>query len=124
MRFGLRMAKKIGGLDIGQTVVVKNRAVLAWKRSKAQMPVSAAADSSGRTGVTVAKSAKPRQDMRFDVPGIGPDTIESMIAAGAAALVIEAGRTLIVDREAVLERANGQGMTIVAMAGDEAVNHD
>lgn len=124
MRFGLRMAKKIGGLDIGQTVVVKNRAVLAVEAIEGTDACIRRGGQLGRTGVTVAKSAKPRQDMRFDVPGIGPDTIESMIAAGAAALVIEAGRTLIVDREAVLERANGQGMTIVAMAGDEAVNHD
>jgi len=73
--------------------------------------------------VTVAKSAKPKQDMRFDVPGIGPDTIESMAAAGAVALVFEAGRTLVVEKEVLLEKANQHGMTIVAMAGDEAGTH-
>ena len=124
MRFGLAMAKQIGGLDIGQTVVVKNRAVLAVEAIEGTDACIRRGGQLGRGGVTVAKSAKPKQDMRFDVPGIGPDTIESMIASGASALVIEAGRTLVVEREAVLERANGQGITIVAMAGDEAGNHD
>ena len=124
MRFGLAMAKKIGGLDIGQTVVVKNRAILAVEAIEGTDACIRRGGQLGQGGVTVAKSAKPRQDMRFDVPGIGPDTIESMIAAGAVALVVEAGQTLIVEREVVLERADGQGMTIVAMAGDEAVDHD
>ena len=124
MRFGLRMAKKIGDLDIGQTVVVKNRAVLAVEAIEGTDACIRRGGQLGRGGVTVAKSAKPKQDMRFDVPGVGPDTIESMAAAGAVALVIEAGRTLVVDREAVLEKADQNGMTIVAMAGDEAVNHD
>ena len=124
MKFGLRMAKKIGDLDIGQTVVVKNRAVLAVEAIEGTDACIRRGGQLGRGGVTVAKSAKPKQDMRFDVPGVGPDTIESMAAAGAVALVIEAGRTLLVDREVVLEKADQYGMTIVAMAGDEAVNHD
>ncbi|MBP2665034.1 MAG: lpxI [Firmicutes bacterium] len=124
MRFGLDMAKRIGGLDIGQTVVVKNRAIMAVEAIEGTDACIRRGGQLGRGGVTVAKSAKPRQDMRFDVPGIGPDTIESMVEAGAVALVIEAGRTLVVDREAVVERANQQGMTIVAMAGDEAGPHD
>ncbi|HWR30315.1 MAG TPA: UDP-2,3-diacylglucosamine diphosphatase LpxI, partial [Negativicutes bacterium] len=124
MRFGLDMAKKIGGLDIGQTVVVKNRAIMAVEAIEGTDACIRRGGQLGRGGVTVAKSAKPRQDMRFDVPGIGPDTIDSMAEAGAVALVIEAGRTLVVDREAVVERANQHGMTIVAMAGDEAGPHD
>ena len=74
----------------------------------------------GRGGVTVAKSAKPKQDMRFDVPGVGPDTLDSMVEAGASALVIEAGKTLVVDRDAMVKKADQHGITIVAMAGDEA----
>ena len=124
MRFGLRMAKAIGGLDIGQTVVVKNRAVLAVEAIEGTDACIRRGGMLGRGGVTVAKSAKPKQDMRFDVPGIGPDTIDSMLAAGAVAMVIEAGRTLIVDREAVLDKANQAGLAIVSMAGDEALNHD
>ena len=124
MRFGLAMAKQIGGLDIGQTVVVKNRAIMAVEAIEGTDACIRRGGQLGRGGVTVAKSAKPQQDMRFDVPGIGPDTIDSMIQAGAVALVIEAGRTLVVDRERMLEKADQHGITIVAMSGDEVNNHD
>ena len=124
MRFGLNMAKKIGGLDIGQTVVVKNRAIMAVEAIEGTDACIRRGGQLGRGGVTVAKSAKPQQDMRFDVPGIGPDTIDSMIQAGAVALVIEAGRTLVVDREKMLEKADQHGISIVAMSGDEVNNHD
>ena len=124
MRFGLNMAKKIGGLDIGQTVVVKNRAIMAVEAIEGTDACIRRGGQLGRGGVTVAKSAKPQQDMRFDVPGVGPDTIDSMIQAGAVALVIEAGRTLVVDREKMLEKADQQSITIVAMPGDEVTEHD
>ena len=124
MRFGLNMAKKIGGLDIGQTVVVKNRAIMAVEAIEGTDACIRRGGQLGRGGVTVAKSAKPQQDMRFDVPGVGPDTIDSMIQAGAVALVIEAGRTLVVDREKMLEKADRQAITIVAMPGDEVTVHD
>lgn len=124
MRFGLKMAKSIGGLDIGQTVVVKNRAVVAVEAIEGTDACIRRGGQLGRGGVTVAKSAKPKQDMRFDVPGVGPDTIDSMIAAGATALVIEAGRTLLVDRELTVDKANQHGISIVAMSGDEVDSHD
>lgn len=124
MRFGLKMAKSIGGLDIGQTVVVKNRAVIAVEAIEGTDACIRRGGQLGRGGVTVAKSAKPKQDLRFDVPGVGPDTIDSMIAAGATALVIEAGRTLLVDRELTVEKANQHGISIVAMSGDEVNSHD
>ena len=120
MRFGLDMAKKIGGLDIGQTVVVKNRAIMAVEAIEGTDACIRRGGQLGRGGVTVAKSAKPKQDMRFDVPGVGPDTLDSMVEAGASALVIEAGKTLVVDREAMVKKADQHGITIVAMAGDEA----
>ena len=123
MRFGLDMAKKIGGLDIGQTVVVKNRAIMAVEAIEGTDACIRRGGQLGRGGVTVAKSAKPKQDMRFDVPGVGPDTVDSMIEAGAVALVIEAGKTLVVDRETMVNKANQHGITIVAMAGDEAGSH-
>jgi hypothetical protein len=124
MKFGLDMAKKIGGLDIGQTVVVKNRAIMAVEAIEGTDACIRRGGQLGRGGVTVAKSAKPKQDMRFDVPGVGPDTIDSMVAAGAVALVFEANRTLVVDREVMVEKADQHGMTIVAMAGDEVGIHD
>ena len=123
MRFGLDMAKKIGGLDIGQTVVVKNRAIMAVEAIEGTDACIRRGGQLGRGGVTVAKSAKPKQDMRFDVPGVGPDTVDSMIEAGAVALVIEAEKTLVVDRETMVNKANQHGITIVAMAGDEAGSH-
>ena len=123
MRFGLNMAKKIGGLDIGQTVVVKNRAIMAVEAIEGTDACIRRGGQLGRGGVTVAKSAKPKQDMRFDVPGVGPDTVDSMIEAGAVALVIEAGKTLVVDRETMVNKANQHGITIVAMAGDEVNPH-
>ena len=123
MRFGLDMAKKIGGLDIGQTVVVKNRAIMAVEAIEGTDACIRRGGQLGRGGVTVANSAKPRQDMRFDVPGVGPETVNSMIEAGAVALVIEAAKTLVVDRETMVDKANQHGITIVAMAGDEAGSH-
>ena len=123
MRFGLGMAKKIGGLDIGQTVVVKNRAVMAVEAIEGTDACIRRGGQLGRGGVVVAKSAKPQQDMRFDVPGVGPDTLNSMIEAGAVALVIEAGKTLVVDREKMLAKADQYEITIVAMAGDEAESY-
>ena len=123
MRFGLDMAKKIGGLDIGQTVVVKNRAIMAVEAIEGTDACIRRGGQLGRGGVTVAKSAKPKQDMRFDVPGVGPDTVDSMVEAGAVALVIEAGKTLVVDRDRMVEKADQHGMTIVAMAGDEVNPH-
>jgi len=124
MRFGLAMAKRIGGLDIGQTVVVKNRAVMAVEAIEGTDVCIRRGGQLGRGGVTVAKSAKPQQDMRFDVPGVGPDTIDSMIQAGAVSLVIEAGRTLVVDRDKMLEKADQHGITVVAMSEDEVTEHD
>ena len=123
MRFGLDMAKKIGGLDIGQTVVVKNRAIMAVEAIEGTDACIRRGGQLGRGGVTVAKAAKPKQDMRFDVPGVGPDTVNSMIEAGAVALVIEAGKTLVVDRETMVAKADQHGITIVAMAGDEVNPH-
>jgi DUF1009 family protein len=124
MKFGLKMAKQIGGLDIGQTVVVKNRAIMAVEAIEGTDACIRRGGQLGRGGVTVAKSAKPQQDMRFDVPGVGPDTVDSMVDAGAVALVIEAGRTLVVDRDKMVAKADQNGICIVAMSGDEVDFHD
>lgn len=113
MDFGLSMARAIGGLDIGQTVVVKDRAVLAVEAIEGTDACILRGGQLGRGGVTVAKSAKPSQDMRFDVPAVGPDTLHSMIAAGATALVMEAGKTLLVNRNRVIELADANNITIV-----------
>lgn len=115
MKFGFTMAKHMGDLDIGQTVVVKNCAVMAVEAIEGTDACIRRGGELGRGGVTVVKTAKPGQDMRFDVPSIGLQTIRSMVEAGATALAMEAGKTLLVEKEAVLELANRHQMTIVVM---------
>ena len=115
MDFGFKMAKEIGRLDIGQTVVVKKCALMAAEAIEGTDACIRRGGELGRGGVTVAKVAKPSQDLRFDVPTVGLNTIQAMCDAGSTALVVEAGKTLIVDREKVIEMANERGITIVAM---------
>lgn len=113
MEFGFSMAKAIGGLDIGQTVVVKQCAVMAVEAIEGTDACIRRGGELGRGGVTVAKVAKPSQDMRFDVPAVGPNTLKAMCEAGAKALVMEAGKTLLVDKKTVLEIADAKGITIM-----------
>jgi len=114
MDYGYKMAKEIGGLDIGQTVVVKDRAVMAVEAIEGTDECIRRGARLARGGAVVAKVAKPNQDMRFDVPGVGPDTIRAMLEGEATALVIEAGKTLLAERDKVLSLANEHGITIVA----------
>ena len=115
MEFGFQMAKEIGRLDVGQTVVVKNLAVMALEAIEGTDACIRRGGQLARGGAVVAKVAKPQQDKRFDVPAVGRTTIESMIEAGAKALVIEAGQTLLVEKTQVLQLADANGITIVAM---------
>jgi len=115
MEYGLAMARQLGGLDIGQTVVVKNKAVMAVEAIEGTDACIKRGGELGCGGIVVAKAAKPQQDARFDVPSVGPDTLKTMIGAGAVALVIEAGKTLLVDKKQVVELANMNSITIVAM---------
>ncbi|WP_144351492.1 LpxI family protein [Sporomusa termitida] len=116
MEYGLFMARQIGGLDIGQTVVVKNRAVLAVEAIEGTDACIRRGGQLGRGGVIVAKAAKPNQDLRFDVPSVGPDTLQAMIETGAVALVIEAGKTLVVDKQQVVTLADNNGIAISALS--------
>ena len=113
IEFGFQVAKEIGRLDIGQTVVVKNKAVMAVEAIEGTDACILRGGTLGK-GVIVAKSAKPAQDNRFDMPSVGVRTIESMIAAGAAGIVMEAGRTLLVERERTLALADEHDMFVVA----------
>jgi DUF1009 family protein len=113
MEFGFEMAKAIGGLDIGQTVVVKNRAVMAVEAIEGTDACILRGGFLGKGGVIVAKTAKPSQDQRFDIPGFGTKTMESMIHAGATGIVIEAGNTLVVDREKTIAMADAHNITIL-----------
>ncbi len=113
MDFGYKMAKEIGRLDIGQTVVVKNMAVMAVEAIEGTDACILRGGKLGKDAV-VAKTAKPAQDDRFDVPGVGTKTVQSMIESGCKALVIEAGHTLLTEREKVVALADEHGITIVA----------
>lgn len=115
MAFGFKMAKEIGRLDIGQTAVVKNMAVMALEAIEGTDACIRRGGELARGGAVVVKVAKPEQDLRFDVPAVGLKTIESMAAVGAKALAMEAGKTLLVDRERVIALADENGITIVAM---------
>ena len=111
--FGYRMADAIAGLDIGQTIVVKDRAVVAVEAMEGTDAVIARAGSLAGPGATVIKVAKPNQDMRFDVPVVGVSTVEAMRGAGVGVLSVDARRTLMIDGDRVFEAANDAGVAIV-----------
>lgn len=115
IEFGFKMAKEIGGLDIGQTVVVKERAVMAVEAIEGTDACIVRGGMLSGGGAVVVKVAKPKQDVRFDMPAVGVKTIESMLKAGATVLALEAGRTLLVDREKVIALADENGITISAI---------
>jgi len=114
--FGYRMADTIAGLDIGQTIAVKHQAVVAVEAMEGTDEVIGRAGHLAGPGVRIIKVAKPKQDMRFDVPVIGFATIKAMRVAGATALSIDAGKTLVLDGDAVYASANEAGITIVGRA--------
>lgn len=115
MEFGFRMAKEIGRLDVGQTAVVKNMAVMALEAIEGTDACIHRGGQLARGGAVVAKVAKPQQDDRFDVPTVGLATIQSMVDVGATALAIEADKTLLVEREEMLALAEANNITIAAI---------
>ena len=106
------MAEAIASLDIGQTVAVKERAVVAVEAMEGTDAVIARAGKLAGPGVCIVKVAKPSQDMRFDVPVIGLETIKSMVQVGAVALSVDAEKTLIMDKSDTLEAANKAGIAV------------
>ena len=116
LRFGYTVADAIAGLDIGQTIVVKNRAVVAVEAMEGTDEVITRAARLAGPGVTVIKVAKPNQDMRFDVPVIGLPTIKTLCDARASVLSVDAGRTLIFDGSEVFDAANHADIAIVGRA--------
>jgi DUF1009 family protein len=116
VRFGLEMARGIAALDVGQTVVVKKKAVVAAEAMEGTDATIRRAAGIAKGPFVVVKVARPRQDMRFDVPVVGPSTIDSMVAAGATVLGLEAGRVLLLDRKELLRRANEARIAVFGMA--------
>jgi len=116
LNFGYGMADAIAGLDIGQTIAVKHQAVVAVEAMEGTDEVIGRAGFLAGPGVTIIKVAKPHQDMRFDVPVVGLATIQAMRVAGASLLSIDAGKTLIFDRDAFFASANEAGIAIIGRA--------
>jgi UDP-2,3-diacylglucosamine hydrolase len=113
LAFGCRIADAVAALDIGQTIAVKAAAVVAVEAMEGTDAVIARAGQLAGRGVRVVKVAKPQQDMRFDVPVVGVSTIEAMQAVGADALSVDAGKTLMIDGDAVIKAADEAGIAIV-----------
>ncbi len=112
--FGWRIAKELGRLDIGQSVAVKEQEIIAVEAIEGtDAMIHRAGQLCRHGGWTLVKTAKPDQDMRFDVPTVGPETIENLHANGANALVVEAGKTLVVDAEKLIALADRRRMVVV-----------
>jgi DUF1009 family protein len=116
--FGYRVADTLAGLDIGQTIVVKDKAVVAVEAMEGTDRTIERAGQLAGVGVRVIKVAKPKQDMRFDVPVVGVPTVTTMKAVGATALSIDAERTLVVDGDAFFAAADDAGLSVVGRALD------
>ncbi len=115
IEYGWRLAKEIGRLDIGQSVAVKGRAVIAVEAVEGTDEcIRRAGTLCPSGGFTVVKVAKPQQDMRFDVPTIGLGTLQTLIEAGGRVLAVEAGKTILIDEPDVVAMANRCGITVVA----------
>jgi UDP-2,3-diacylglucosamine hydrolase len=115
VRFGYEMAKKVANLDIGQTLVVRDKAIVAVEAIEG---TDAAIRRGGKVaggGVVVVKVSKPNQDMRFDIPVVGPRTIKNLIRVRARCLAIEADKTLMIDRELCVRLAERSRIAIVAL---------
>jgi DUF1009 family protein len=120
VRYAWHLAKEIGRLDCGQSAAVKGQAVLALEAVEGTDEcIRRAGSLCKRGGFTVAKVAKPQQDMRFDVPTIGVGTIETLHQAGGRVLAIEAEKTIVIDRDEVVALADKYGISLIALHAAE-----
>ena len=116
IQFGWETLETLGVLDIGQCVVVKNRVIVSVEAVEGTDEAITRGGKLGGKGAVVIKRTKPHQDLRFDLPAIGPQTIQTMVSVQSTVLAIEAGRTVIIDREDVLSQANEAGISIFGKA--------
>lgn len=115
IEFGWAIAKKIGQLDIGQTVVVKKRAVMAVEAIEGTDETILRGGALAQKDAVVIKVSKPQQDMRFDVPAVGIGTLRSMKKSGAKVLALEAGKCIVVDKEHFLKEADKAGIAVIGI---------
>ena len=115
--YGWTIAKEIGRMDIGQCVVVKDRVIVAVEAVEGTDETIRRGGRLARSGAVVVKCCKPQQDLRFDLPAVGPQTIDVMDEAKAAVLALEAYKTIMLDREEMLEKASQAGIAIIGVPG-------
>ena len=119
IEYGQRVARALAGMDLGQTVAVKDRAAVALEAMEGTDEVIRRAGGIAGAGVVVVKVAKPRQDMRFDVPVVGRGTLAAMAEAGASVLAVDAVRTLLIDKADFLAEADSQTIAVWGMEAPE-----
>ncbi|MFH0855985.1 MAG: UDP-2,3-diacylglucosamine diphosphatase LpxI [Candidatus Omnitrophota bacterium] len=115
IHFGFELAKSVAALDIGQAVAVKEKAVVAVEALEGTDNLIRRSGKISRGGITIVKVAKPKQDMRFDIPVIGLRTIQSLVAARARCLAVEADKTLFIDRDSSVKLAEKKAIAIVGV---------
>jgi len=114
--FGWRIAKEIGRLDIGQTVIIKNQAVMAIEAIEGTDEAVKRGGALAGSGAVIIKVSKPQQDMRFDVPVVGLDTLRSMRDVQARVLAVESGKSIILKKEKLIQKAEEAGIAIVGVS--------
>jgi DUF1009 family protein len=117
IRFGWKVAKELGRLDIGQCVVVRRKTVLALEAMEGTNETILRGGSLGKEKAVVVKVSKPKQDLRFDVPAVGVDTVRTMARVKASVLAVEAAKTLIFDKIEMITYADQSGISIIALEG-------
>jgi UDP-2,3-diacylglucosamine hydrolase len=117
VQLGFRIAKEVGRLGIGQTVVVKDQVVVAVEAVEGTDAAIRRGGTLAKSGFVVVKVSKPQQDLRFDVPAVGNETIKSMHSAGGAVLAVEATKTILLEKDTLLQDANALGISVVAVGG-------
>jgi UDP-2,3-diacylglucosamine hydrolase len=115
VRFGFRVAKEVGRLGIGQTVVVKKQIVVAVEALEGTDAAIERGGTLARSGFVAVKVSKPQQDLRFDVPAVGVETIRRLHEVGGTVLVVEAGKTILLEKDALLKEAESLGISVVAL---------
>jgi hypothetical protein len=118
IEYGRAVARHLAAMDLGQTVVVKNRAAVALEAMEGTDEVILRAGRLAGPGTVVVKVAKPKQDLRFDVPVVGPGTLAAMREAGSSVLAVEAGRTLLLDRPALLAEADRDRLAVFGLPAE------
>jgi len=119
IRYGWEIAREVGRLDIGQCVVVKDRVVVAVEAVEGTDGAIKRGGELAKEGAVVIKRSKPQQDLRFDLPAVGPRTIEVMASVKATVLAVEPGRTVILDRGQLVSEAERAGIAVIGVAAGD-----